>query len=505
MQEQRPASDATIAWLTHPVTCLALVLLLVNDHVLKAAWGTWWTGKFSDVAWLVVAPPLLATVVIGVAAVLRLPRLHARALGLVSVAIVGAVFVVVKSTAAGAALASTLLTALAGPSTVLRDPTDLLTLPALALAWAVARSASVLPSPEPRRGMRSTARWLVVLPVAVLATAATSTLHPEGTSRVFVVDGAVGVLHQVDDSDWYLSRDGSSWEEASASWQAELDGQLAPRGPNGEEVCVPASPQECFRAVGRYLGVERSVDGGDTWVADWAIPADVQAQLRSRYAPREGELSTAGVAVLPTAEGFRVYAANRGDGLAVRDEDGSWQRLGFAYLPDAPPVVPLPGEPTTMSYPVPPGLLGGVAAVLLALALSAPHPYVGRGPGLISGGALIAWGVAAVGVAALLNYGWRVVEGQTIGVPLIFIGGVVPGAVVGTLVALAVVPAVIAARRRGSHALLLFAATGVGVTLALAFLTPAALAGVVAAAVLAAGVVAVRRFAVVHDDGDQSA
>jgi hypothetical protein len=41
MHEPRPAATAALAWLTHPVTCVALVLLIVNDHVLKAMWGTW--------------------------------------------------------------------------------------------------------------------------------------------------------------------------------------------------------------------------------------------------------------------------------------------------------------------------------------------------------------------------------------------------------------------------------------------------------------------------------
>ena len=47
--------------LTHPVTIAALVTLLVNDLLFKALWpGSWTTGKLSDLAWMVFAPPLLA-------------------------------------------------------------------------------------------------------------------------------------------------------------------------------------------------------------------------------------------------------------------------------------------------------------------------------------------------------------------------------------------------------------------------------------------------------------
>ncbi|TCB96187.1 hypothetical protein E0H26_16325 [Micromonospora zingiberis] len=49
-----------LSWLIHPVTVAATALLILNDHVLKAAYPGWLTGKLSDVAGLVMAPPLLA-------------------------------------------------------------------------------------------------------------------------------------------------------------------------------------------------------------------------------------------------------------------------------------------------------------------------------------------------------------------------------------------------------------------------------------------------------------
>ncbi|NMO18897.1 hypothetical protein HPC49_16590 [Pyxidicoccus fallax] len=43
----------------HPVVLGAVVLLLLNDHVFKARWPSWWTGKLSDVAGLAMFPVLL--------------------------------------------------------------------------------------------------------------------------------------------------------------------------------------------------------------------------------------------------------------------------------------------------------------------------------------------------------------------------------------------------------------------------------------------------------------
>lgn len=47
--------------LTHPATIAAICALLLNDLVFKSLWpGAWATGKLSDLAWVVFAPPLLA-------------------------------------------------------------------------------------------------------------------------------------------------------------------------------------------------------------------------------------------------------------------------------------------------------------------------------------------------------------------------------------------------------------------------------------------------------------
>ena len=48
--------------LLHPVSLAAIALLIVNDHVLKAAWPGLVTGKLSDVAGLVFFPLFLAAV-----------------------------------------------------------------------------------------------------------------------------------------------------------------------------------------------------------------------------------------------------------------------------------------------------------------------------------------------------------------------------------------------------------------------------------------------------------
>jgi hypothetical protein len=72
---------------------VAVFVLLLNDHLFKQVWPGFVTGKLSDVAGLVVAPPLVALVL-------------ARRADLGGVLGTGVLFVLVKATDAGAEGAS---------------------------------------------------------------------------------------------------------------------------------------------------------------------------------------------------------------------------------------------------------------------------------------------------------------------------------------------------------------------------------------------------------------
>ena len=65
MEEARgdPVLSRSLRALVHPATVAAVVLLLVNDHVLRQQSPAWWTGKLGDVAWLAFAPLLVAPLI----------------------------------------------------------------------------------------------------------------------------------------------------------------------------------------------------------------------------------------------------------------------------------------------------------------------------------------------------------------------------------------------------------------------------------------------------------
>ncbi|MBW6437428.1 hypothetical protein KZ829_27215 [Actinoplanes hulinensis] len=300
----------SLAWLGHPVSMAALVLLAVNDHVWKAAHPGWVTGKLSDVAGMVVAPPLLAAV-----AGLIAPRAGFRWVAPGAILTVGVGFAMVKTMGYAAALASGAWS-LVTPSLVRVDPSDLLALPFLGVAWWVAR-----------REPRSAPQWLkalrlaVFLPLALAGVAATSaTPTPDAHSVVVDPDGALylGADTLRDGEPWVVSRDGGRTFVASA-------GPRAAQAPQ----CSRSEPVVCYQPVHRRIAVESRVEGGP-WQMSWEISAEDVAHLSDAYPHRDSyRLSSVELAVLDVPGGHVVAVANGRDGFAVRDVSGSWQRIGF--------------------------------------------------------------------------------------------------------------------------------------------------------------------------------
>jgi hypothetical protein len=123
-----------------PVPVLALLVLVLNDRVLKAEVPSWVTGTLSDVAGLAVAP-LVLTAAIDVVlwfvsrTGLRLDWTFRRWKLVLSIVATGGVFVAVKVWAPSSRALADLLASVFGQARIVTDPTDLLALPALAIAW----------------------------------------------------------------------------------------------------------------------------------------------------------------------------------------------------------------------------------------------------------------------------------------------------------------------------------------------------------------------------------
>ncbi|MGC4119234.1 MAG: hypothetical protein QM765_32650 [Myxococcales bacterium] len=142
----------------HPLALAAVALLLLNDHLFKATFASWWTGKLSDCAGLSFFPLFLQALWEWGCAAARRFRGHSMRFLLGSAVATGLSFALVKTwepftraysfiwgalgwpvSAAQTLLAGAALPPLA-QAQVVADSSDLIALPCLALALWVGRT-----------------------------------------------------------------------------------------------------------------------------------------------------------------------------------------------------------------------------------------------------------------------------------------------------------------------------------------------------------------------------
>jgi hypothetical protein len=361
-----------VGWLIHPVTLLGIVVLAVNDHLLKAHYPGLLTGKLSDLAGLVVAPPLLALALVPVVP-RRSPVLAARA----ALTLTAACFTAVKASAAGAQAASAVWEVVSGPSVVLADRTDLVALPAVGLAgWAWRRARRRPPSTATLRRIGV----LVVLPAAAAAVAGTTAPYsPEavavGAWRGMIVAGQANVFDRDRQPEvWRLSADGRVWRWMTPAEESAFQKERLDQDFRAGQSCVPGNSGRCYRIVPGHLMVLESADGGATWSTSWQVPDGRRTYLARQHRDlRPGDvvahLSAQAVAVLPVADdGHLVVVANGPDGFAVRDASGRWERVGFGTSPSGfvQPATPLNGEVSVIAPEVVLAVLVGLLVVAVA-------------------------------------------------------------------------------------------------------------------------------------------
>jgi hypothetical protein len=121
----------------HPLALAAVVVLVVNDWVLKPRWHGWLTGKLSDVAGLAFAPVLLSAVIGLILHVVgaKDPSLSRRRL-VACCAATAAGFAVVKLCAP---VREQLAALIGHHAEFYPDPSDLLALPAVLVSYWIGR------------------------------------------------------------------------------------------------------------------------------------------------------------------------------------------------------------------------------------------------------------------------------------------------------------------------------------------------------------------------------
>jgi hypothetical protein len=141
---------------------VALGVLVLNDHALKHAGllPGWLTGKLSDVAGLIVAPVLAARLA-------RARTLHGRALAFAAVVLP---FCAVKLSQAAAGALVAALGAIGIRWRLWSDPTDLVALAAVPMAWHAAQAPAAKDATPFRRRRAAGAGPVILGALACLAT-----------------------------------------------------------------------------------------------------------------------------------------------------------------------------------------------------------------------------------------------------------------------------------------------------------------------------------------------
>lgn len=311
----------------HPVVLASVLLLLLNDHVLKHVWPGFVTGKLSDVVGPVVVAALLGDLL------RRRERYGWWA--------TAAAFAAVKTFGLPGAVGLS----------VARDPWDLLGLLALPVAWRLTRHRA-----NPGRAVRYAATGLALL----AATATSIVSYPR--ADLLVVRGGT-VLTWVE-GEAYASNDGGrTWAAETAPLPTTT--YVDPRAAMGRTVCHDA---HCYRLAARDA-VDESTDRGVTWHPSWRTPGrDING--RQARTPglipftHEDDYGQSGARDVVFAPGTDVVVVAFGrEGVLRREGTGPWQRIAVG---NATPPHP---RGKFWTWLVPLGLLFAATALAVFLAV----------------------------------------------------------------------------------------------------------------------------------------
>lgn len=289
-----------------PVFAASVGLLLLNDHVFKAAWPGRVTGKLSDVAGIAMVAIMLTALL----------RHRVLAFGITIVA-----FTALKVVPQMAVVAAPLL-----GGVTRTDPTDVIALLVLLPvgAWMVRPVRPVRPSPtpvrrqiEPGRGDRLTVRAMLI-GAAIFATSATSgDCGPTGVWSVEAIDGVV--YARSDQSVWTSADGGVTWRSSELT----VDDSRFSNGPLTES-CVD---EQCFGIVrstsDSSFSVVESAGGDTTKILE--IDHEQRREFARKIQPSCSDESGRHLAAVDVAGGVHVIVSMGEAGTLHRPPGGQWE------------------------------------------------------------------------------------------------------------------------------------------------------------------------------------
>ena len=309
-----PTARAEAA-LTHPATLLALATLLVNDLVFKWLWpGAWITGKLSDLAWIVFAPPLLALLLTFLARRDSTAQKAVWVIAYIGLPLLYAAYNTFEPLHDAVMTGFSLLRGTPGGSPF--DPADSIVIPfGVTIAIWIWRNAEAKSAPSRTRAA------LLIAAIAAFASIATSapdpptgitTLTQDETGSIFAKGHRDYEVHRSDDG-------GFTWERVPAD--STIDWQHTPN--SGPEFTYNLQDETVILTIGEYPTIEhRVVDLNQR--ASYRIFALAKDSTgadfwRLAHLPQD---------VLYDVNSGNVIVAMGLQGVVVRTPDALWRRVG---------------------------------------------------------------------------------------------------------------------------------------------------------------------------------
>lgn len=316
-------TTSRVWWLGQPWVLVCAVVLVANDHVFKARWPGWWTGKLSDFAGVAVVGALLA-VLLG-----RTAGVWSTALG----------FALLKTVPGVAEVAAPVLGGVTS-----RDATDLVGLVVLVAVHRALGQVDRVPSGTAaqlgessvevtRRGRAVASASLPVLTAVVALAGTTATSCAPDPAIVEVRSDGSTILARVSDNGlgashgdhWVASDDdGRTWRrvEDPPGWVAvgaETQKMRAAGAPS-----IACGVERCVRARDRGM-LESAQPGVWEWSTDRTLSDhEVEAVAGHCGGSRRGVLTSI-TALEPSPAGGDRFAASFGArGVFVWADGGPW-------------------------------------------------------------------------------------------------------------------------------------------------------------------------------------
>ncbi len=315
MRSRNDSFENSLHCLQHPFAILSIVVLLLNDHILKVVSPSWLTGKLSDFAGLFFFPFLVAA---GLSLVFGRFEMPVRKVGAIAIGVTGLWFFLLKTTVFVNLLSSQSASAVLGyPVQYAFDATDTLALIMLLPAWNL--------WVQPRDLAPKRTAWIFLM-LGVLASLATSPAPP-------TMDFATNLIYK-DNTLYIVDREtfhSASSKDIGTTWG---DPYFYDETANLEktypiQACDPTNSRICYRTFGNGT-VETSKDGGQLWEIAWQLPAG-RLRVMERIKGRKIDLGPYDLIIVDKNNERVLFVAMGNEGLLKRKlPDGEWVRMGVS-------------------------------------------------------------------------------------------------------------------------------------------------------------------------------